>query len=388
MAAASDDFDTAMLRRAINLAMNGRGAVEPNPMVGCVIVKDGRVIGEGYHEKFGGPHAEPNALAACTESPQGATAYVTLEPCCHANKKTPPCAPRLIEAKIARVVVGCLDPNPEVNGKGLAKLRAARIEVAGPVLEDEAKQLIAPFLARVNHGRPYVTLKWAESADGKIAGPGGKRVQISNRSSSALIHQLRARCDAIMVGINTVLCDDPMLTVRGAATQRPLLRVVLDRNLRIPLESRLVQTARENSLLVGCGVAVLESANPRLGALRDQGVAVFPVPFLERALIALATQQVTHLVVEPGPTLARSFFEADIADRLWVIRSPNVIGDASAPGAAAVPTHFVETGRMDVDGDTLSEYLNPRSPAYFGPFLSADFVLAGRGEPCVRPALL
>src|SRR3954471_4712009 len=149
------DSDIQMMRRAVRLAMNGRGLVEPNPMVGCVLVKDGRVIGEGYHAKFGGPHAEPTALANCTESPEGATAYVTLEPCCHTNKKTPPCAPRLIEAKVKRVVIGCLDPKPEVNGKGLAQLRAAGIQVDGPALENEAKQLIAPFLARTNHRRPY-----------------------------------------------------------------------------------------------------------------------------------------------------------------------------------------------------------------------------------------
>src|SRR4051812_38468655 len=141
--------DESYLRRAIRLAMNGRGYVEPNPMVGCVIVKNGRVIGERYHEKFGGPHAEPNALASCTESPEGATAYVTLEPCCHTDKKTPACVPKLIEAKIARVVVGCLDPNPKVNGKGIVLLRGAGIIVEQQVLEAEATQLIAPFLAHV-----------------------------------------------------------------------------------------------------------------------------------------------------------------------------------------------------------------------------------------------
>src|SRR5215212_9724063 len=162
------ETDECYLRRAIRLAMNGRGRVEPNPMVGCVLVKNGRVIGEGYHQQFGGPHAEPNALASCTESPEGATAYVTLEPCCHTNKKTPPCAPRLIEAKIARVVIGCLDPNPDVNGKGVAMLRKAGIHVDGPVLEGPAKQLIAMFRANLM-SRPYVTAKWAQTADGKVA---------------------------------------------------------------------------------------------------------------------------------------------------------------------------------------------------------------------------
>src|SRR3954464_2192221 len=165
-----DDRDIIFLRRALRLAMNGRGTTEPNPSVGCVLVKNDKVIGEGFTQPFGGAHAERRALAGCMESPAGATAYVSLEPCCHTNKKTPPCAPRLIEAKVARVVIGCLDPNPEVNGNGVAMLQSAGIAVDGPVLEAEAKQLIAPFLARVQHGRPYVTLKWAETADGYIGG--------------------------------------------------------------------------------------------------------------------------------------------------------------------------------------------------------------------------
>src|SRR5947209_8575501 len=185
--------DQSFMRRAIRLAMNGRGRVEPNPMVGCVIVKAGRVIGEGYHQEFGGAHAEPNALANCTESPAGATAYVTLEPCCHLNKKTPPCVPRLIEAKLARVVIGCVDPNPEVAGRGARQLQEAGITVDLGVCENEARQLAAPFFARIVQRRPYVTLKWAQTADGKVAGSGGRRLQISNEQSMGIVHNLRAR---------------------------------------------------------------------------------------------------------------------------------------------------------------------------------------------------
>src|SRR4051812_14976122 len=214
---AAHDFDEQMMRRAIRLAMNGRGRVEPNPMVGAVIAKGDRVIGEGFHAQFGGPHAEPAALASATESPQGATAYVTLEPCCHTNKKTPPCVPALIGAGIARVVCGCVDPNPDVNGKGLDQLRAAGVSVDVNVLEDPAKQLLAPFIARTVYDRPYVTLKWAETADGKVAGLGGKRLQISNEQSSAIVHTLRARSDAIVVGVNTVIADDPLLTARAGS---------------------------------------------------------------------------------------------------------------------------------------------------------------------------
>jgi diaminohydroxyphosphoribosylaminopyrimidine deaminase/5-amino-6-(5-phosphoribosylamino)uracil reductase len=373
------EVDTTYMRRAIRLAMNGRGRVEPNPMVGCVIVKNDRVIGEGYHQQFGGPHAEPNALASCVESPAGATAYVTLEPCCHTNKKTPPCAPALIAAKIGRVVVGCLDPNPEVNGNGLRLLREAGIEVDGPLLEAEAKQLIAPFLARVNQKRPYVTLKWAETADGRIAGPGGRRMQISNHRSSGIVQELRARCDAIVIGINTVLTDDPLLTARGIAGARPLRRYVLDRHLRIPLESRLVQTARQVSTVVGCDVDAFSGSKRQM--LLDEGVEVLPMPWLERLMVDLYCRYVTHAVVEPGPILARAFFDEGKVDRLWVIQSPKSAGEDSGPTRAAIPQEFVVTGELNADGDRLIEFLNPRSAAYFAPVPSADFVLTRDNPP-------
>src|SRR5688572_2886011 len=271
-------MDDQMMRRAIRLAMNGRGRVEPNPMVGCVIVKDGRVIGEGYHQQFGNPHAEPNALASCTESPAGATAYVTLEPCCHTNKKTPPCAPRLLEAKLARVVIGCLDPNPEVNGKGLAMLRAAGIEVFGPVLEASAKQLIAPFLARVNERRPYVTLKWAQSADGMVAGRMGRRVKITGDASDAIVHALRARCDAIAVGTNTALNDDPLLTARVAGPARRPIRVVLSNTLKVPVDGRLARSAREQPVVVYCSTSAAETHPGDVAQLRAHGVEVVGLP--------------------------------------------------------------------------------------------------------------
>jgi pyrimidine deaminase RibD-like protein len=320
--------DEPHLRRAIRLATNGRGLVEPNPMVGCVIVKDGRVIGEGLHQQYGHPHAEPNALASCSESPEGATAYVTLEPCCHTNKQTPPCVPRLIAAKISRVVIGCLDPNPDVNGNGVRQLREAGIVVDGPLLEAECKQLIAPFIAKTVFNKPYITMKWAESADGKVAGPSGNRVQISNPTSSHQVQLLRSRCDAVLVGINTVISDDPILLPRGV----PRL-----------------------------GVKIFAS-----DAWRMDGNS-------------------THIIVEPGPTLAGSFFGDNTADRLWVIQSPKIIGDETAPSAAAIPDYFVQTGEVNLDGDVLREYLNMKSNAFFAAVPSADFVLAqtepGRAGP-------
>jgi diaminohydroxyphosphoribosylaminopyrimidine deaminase/5-amino-6-(5-phosphoribosylamino)uracil reductase len=379
--------DAQFMRRAIALAMKGRGGVEPNPMVGCVIVKEGRVIGEGYHQKFGGPHAEPNALAACSESPAGATAYVTLEPCCHPNKKTPPCVPKLLEARIGRVVIGCIDPNPLVTGGGAAKLAAAGVEANVGVLEPQARQLIAPFFSQWREARPYVTLKWAQTGDGAVAGPRGTRLQIGNAASAHAVHRLRAACDAIVVGIKTVLADDPLLTARGVPEPRRLTRCVLDGQLRIPDSSRLVQTARDAPVCVFCSEQTYERSQRRVAELRDRQVEVFPLPSNSDGSLTLSHLvrrlppgpkgfRTSHMLVEPGPTLAQSFFQVGMADRLWVFRSRTLIQNASAPVAAPIPDHWHIAGEVELDGDTLTEYLNSRSPVFFAPEPSADFLLA------------
>jgi diaminohydroxyphosphoribosylaminopyrimidine deaminase/5-amino-6-(5-phosphoribosylamino)uracil reductase len=373
------ESDQTFMRHAIRLAMNGRGRVEPNPMVGCVMVKDGRVIGEGFHQEFGGPHAEPNALASCTESPAGATVYVTLEPCCHVNKKTPPCVPRLIEAKVGRVVIGCLDPNPDVNGRGVAMLRAAAIVVDGPLLEAEAKQLIAPFIARTVHGRPYVTLKWAQTADGKVAGAGGKRLQISNDRSMVLVHQLRARSDAVAIGIETALADDPLLTPRGATGARRVTRIVLDSHLRLPLSSNLVKTASEYPLLVYCAESCdrwQRDGNAIGPGVEVVGTATDSDGHIElREFLSRLPEAMTHLLVEPGPTLARSLFERGLADRVWVFSSSTALNEPSAPSATPIPEHYLKTAELNREGDVLTEYLNPQSAVFFAPERSADLPL-------------
>lgn len=382
--------DLRFMRRALRVAMGGRGAVEPNPMVGCVIVREGRIIGDGFHPRYGGPHAEPTALAACSESPRGATAYITLEPCCHTQKKTPPCVPALIEAGVARVVIGCLDPNPAVNGRGVAMLREAGVDVAGPVLEAEAKQLIAPFLVRVAQRRPYVTLKWAQSADGKVAGPAGRRTWISNEHSRRVVHDLRSRCDAVLVGINTVLNDDPLLTARVERRLRPQRRVVIDTHLQIPLDRKLVQSARAcddsarcrdgEGVVVYCSQAAYAEKKRHAEALVTAGVSVAPLPVdesghvsLPAVLADLAVDTVTHVLVEPGPTLAAAMLRQNLADRVWIFRSTATIGDPTAPDAVSVA--YPEAGRVELSGDVLSEYLNPTSNGFFGLFPSADLVL-------------
>lgn len=340
------EIDQSLLRRALRLAMNGRGRVEPNPMVACVLARDGRVIGEGFHGQFGGPHAEPTALAACTEDPRGATAYVTLEPCCHTNKKTPPCAPRLIAAGIARVVIGCLDPNPDVNGNGVAMLRAAgiRVDPAPDELAHEFRQLIAPFVLQQQHHRPYITLKWAQDPDGLIAGDGGRPVRISGPAATRAVHRLRTRSHAIAVGVGTVLSDDPQLTVRDVPIINTPARIILDRTGRTPPTARM---------------------------LNDGGPAVRIVQSLDE----LADLQGKHLLIEPGPTLASALLS--LADRLWVIRSPYAIEAADAPRAPNVPDYYAASGTVSLGDDVLTEYVNTRSPAYFASVPSADLVLTG-----------
>lgn len=374
-------IDETFLEQALAVAGRGRGAVEPNPMVGCVIVRGGRVIGSGYHERYGGPHAEPNALAHCAEPTDGATVYVNLEPCCHVGKKTPPCVPILIEAKIGRVVIGCLDPNPSVAGKGVEQLRSAGIETVVGIREAESKQLNAPFFAVQQEHRPYVTLKWAESADGKVAGPGGERLHISGPESNRVTHQLRARFDAILIGIQTAVMDNPRLTTRGVEPCRPLARIVLDSSLRLPHDSRLAKTARAHATHVFGVQCENDTAwAERARGLRDAGILVHAVHAdatgkvdLAAMLHLLASElRVTHLLVEGGPTVHASFIRQNLADRAWVIRAPTTVGSADAPQATILPNTFAETVEVALGSDRFAEYLNRLSPVYFARLASVD----------------
>lgn len=368
------------MRQAMELARLGRGRVEPNPMVGCVIVKARRIIGQGYHAAFGQPHAEPNALSSCSESLAGAAAIVTLEPCCHTNKKTPPCVPTLIAAGITDVIVGTVDPNPAVSGNGITQLRTAGIHVTCGILERPCRQLIAPWVAVTQLRRPYITLKWAESADGLVAGRHGRPVRISNPAATGAVHRLRSMCDGIIVGVNTVLTDDPMLTARDiagtpAARPRSLTRIILDRNLRTPPACRLIQSAGQWPVLIFCSSTA--STSREADALRDRRVTIQPAPLdatgqldLSHILTSLVERHMTHVLVECGPTLAAAFLAANLADRAWVIHSPQAIGEADAPRAIGMP--WPGTARRDLDGDILTEHLNPNSAAFFASEASCD----------------
>lgn len=324
-----------MLQRALALARRGEGRVEPNPMVGCVIVRNGHIVGEGFHRRFGGAHAEVDALRRCGEAARGATAYVTLEPCSHFGK-TPPCADALIRAGVRKVVVAVRDPNPLVAGRGIRKLRRAGIEVVTGVLSDAAAEVLAPFFTRVVHDRPYVIAKWAQSLDGRLVTPAGESKWISGEPSQREVHKLRARVDAVLVGAGTVLTDDPQLTARGVRVRRMAVRVVLDGRLRIPEDSQLIRSAKRFPTLVFS--AKRPSASRKAERLRRAGVEVVPVRAtrdgldLRRVLENLAERGVTNLLVEGGPTVLAAFFEGGWVDEAWVFTAPRFIRGSAASG--------------------------------------------------------
>ena len=372
--------DADLMRRAIELAMRGRGRVEPNPMVGCVIARQGRIIAEGHYQQFGGPHAEVNALAACAD-PAGATAFVSLEPCCgYADKRTPPCTRALIGAKLSRVVAACQDPNPYVSGKGLAELRSAPIAVEEGLLADEARQLDAAYFKTILQRRPYVTLKWAQTADGKVAGPGGQRLAIGNDASLAAVHQLRSRSDAILVGIGTVRADDPLLTARVPNPRLASLRIVLDTHLRISFDSQIVKTAPQSPTIVCCRQSAYDQKPDWVSGMNRRHLEVLPLRVeadgrlsLDDLLDKLGKRGLTHVLVEPGPTLAESFLRENLADRVWIFRSPKRTGPEKSPEAAKID--YPATGSVTLDGDELTEYLNRGGNAFYALQKSADLAL-------------
>lgn len=327
--------DEAFMRRALRLARRGQGAVEPNPMVGCVIVKRRRVIGEGWHRRFGGPHAEIEALRRCVESPRGATVYVTLEPCCFTGK-TPPCTDALIAAGVGRVVAAMADPNPLVAGRGFRQLRTADIAVEDGVLRDDAVHLNAPFVMVMTKKRPWVILKWAQSLDGKIATRTGDSKWISDAAARAHAHATRGRVDGILVGVNTVLRDDPRLTCRDGPLRRVAARLVLDSTLRTPLRAALVRTARTTPTWIFHDRGL---RSRRMRPLADAGCRLVPVArtpgglSLSGVLRALHAAGMSNVLVEGGGTLLGRFFDAGLADEAHVYIAPCLIGGGDAPSA-------------------------------------------------------
>jgi len=322
--------------RALELAARGRGAVEPNPMVGAVIVRGGRVIGEGWHRRFGGPHAEVEALRACGRSARGATCYVTLEPCCHFGK-TPPCTDALIAAGIRRVVAAVRDPFPRVRGGGFRRLRAAGARVDVGLLRDAAAELNAPFFKLQRTGRPWVILKWAQSLDGQIATRRGDSKWITSTEARRASHALRGRVDAVVVGVGTVLADDPELTCRLVSAKRAAVRVVLDTHARTPMSSQLVRTARTSPTLIVTG----DAKSVRARRLSRAGCDLLGLPTrggrvrLDRLLDELGRRFMTNVMVEGGGALLGAFVDEGLADEADVFVAPRLIGGRAAVGPLA-----------------------------------------------------
>jgi diaminohydroxyphosphoribosylaminopyrimidine deaminase/5-amino-6-(5-phosphoribosylamino)uracil reductase len=359
--------DRRFMQLALTLGRRGLGRVWPNPAVGAVVVKDGIIVGRGWTQPGGRPHAEPVALKEAGEAAGGATLYVTLEPCSHFGK-SPPCTDAVIASGIARVVAAIEDPNPEVAGQGFAKLRATGIAVDIGLERLEAAYAHAGHFRRIRDHRPHVILKLAVSADDKIGAAGRKPVAITGEAARRRVHLLRAQCDAILVGIGTVLADDPELTCRlpGMEARSPA-RVVLDRALRIPGDSRLVHSARETPLWVMASELAEAPAAAKLGAAGATVIRMPPAAAsgldLHAVLHALADKGITRLMVEGGSRVAASFVAADLVDEAWLLRAPQAIGTDGINALDALPlTQITQSSAFRVrasetlDQDTLTIY--------------------------------
>ncbi|SHK18185.1 diaminohydroxyphosphoribosylaminopyrimidine deaminase [Thermocrinis minervae] len=347
---------------ALDLAREYKGLTHPNPTVGCVIVKDGVVVGKGAHEKAGLPHAEVIALKEAGHRARGATLYVTLEPCSHWGR-TPPCVDAIIQAGIKRVVIATLDPNPLVCGQGVSKLRQAGIQVDVGVLEEEARELNEDFFLYITEKRPYVTLKLAQSIDGKIATKTGDSKWISGQKSREFAHRLRHEATAVLVGIGTVLKDDPLLTVRHIPAKKQPLRIVLDPDLEIPMGSKLVVEKSAKTLVV-----TSSDNTEKIKLLEDMGVEVLRFPSeggrfnLRDLLKEFHRREIMHILVEGGSQTATEFIKAGLVDRLCVFIGPMVIGSGKTLGDIGV--EFVkDTPRFTlrrcqvIDQDVYLEYV-------------------------------
>ena len=329
------DQDQVLIARTLELAALSRGKTSPNPMVGAIVVSDGTVLGEGYHHQAGTPHAEILALRQAGLLARGATMYVSLEPCCHVGR-TPPCTEAIIGAGIKRVVAATIDPNPLVAGNGLQTLRQAGLEVRSGVLEAEARRLNEAFFKYIVVRQPFVTLKAGMSLDGKIATRTGDSKWITGPESRELAQHVRAANDAVLVGIGTVLADDPLLTVRLPGTEKKPLRVVADSSLRIPPESQLVQTALEYPV----AVAVVEGQCPpgKKELLSERGVDVWELPGVEglvdiQALLReLGRRELVSLLLEGGSLLNANFLQGRAVDKFIFFVAPGIIGGSAAPG--------------------------------------------------------
>lgn len=365
---AQKDADRRYMALALTLGRRGLGRTWPNPAVGAVVVKDGVIVGRGWTQPGGRPHAEPVALKQAGEAARGATLYVTLEPCSHVGK-SPPCVDAIIASGIARVVSAIEDPNPQVGGQGHARLRAAGIAVDVGLCAEDAARDHAGHFRRIRDGRPHVILKLAVSTDDKIAAAGHKTVAITGESTQTRVHLLRSQCDAILVGLGTVQADDPLLTCRlPGMAQRSPVRVVLDTALRISGDSRLVHSARSTPLWLMASELAEAPAAMKLGAAGAQvirlpprnGVAGLDLPAVLRTL---GERGITRLMVEGGSRVASSFVADGLVDEIWLLRGAGTIGEGGIAALDALPLSTITQSPVfkvrasDIIGnDTLTIY--------------------------------
>jgi len=359
----TDPHQQYMLQ-ALDLARKGIGSVEPNPAVGCVIVKDDKVIGKGFHEKFGQPHAEVNAINDCKKNDHdtaGVVMYVTLEPCCHTGK-TPPCTEAVIAAGIKKVFIANIDPFENVSGKGIEKLQNAGIQVYSGICAEQAAIVNAPFFKFAKTKLPWTTLKWAQSLDGYMATTDtAKRRWISNAASREDVHKLRSIVQAILVGVHTVIADDPMLTPRPDNGKHPL-RIVMDSSLRIPLQCKLLNTKDSPTLIVTTLPAINENQQ-KLADILEKGAEIFTVDKVNikcdiaQMLGELANRNIQQLLIEGGPTIQTAFIESGFADEVRVYTAPEKLGKDGAVKVTrkmkhlASPENLYYTETKEFDGD-------------------------------------
>lgn len=361
-----NEQDEKYMKAALKLAQRGIGSVEPNPAVGCIIVKGSQIVGKGWHRKFGAEHAEITALQDCKTlgvNPNGATMYVTLEPCCHYGK-TPPCVDAISASQLARVVVATIDPSAHAGGAGIQQLRDAGVEVEVGLCENEARLLNAPFIKYATTGRCWTVLKWAQSIDGKLAYSDQTDEQrwISGELSRKEVQKLRRRVQAILVGINTVLADNPLLTARPAKGQT-LTRIVLDTNLRIPLKSKLLTTAKKVPLLIVTSPQAVQANPKEAEKIRGKGAELLTLQDepgrsnIHSVLEELSDRGVAQLLVEGGPRVIASFLREGLADEISVYIAPRILGCAGAVNIAepltrltrALNLHCVDIKRFGDD---------------------------------------
>jgi diaminohydroxyphosphoribosylaminopyrimidine deaminase/5-amino-6-(5-phosphoribosylamino)uracil reductase len=335
-----DPSDRAFMVRALELALAGRGRVSPNPMVGAVLVKDGRIVGEGFHARAGAPHAEVVALEAAGEAARGGTLYVTLEPCCHQGR-TPPCVPRIVASGVLQVMSATLDPNPQVGGRGLALLREAGLRADVGLLEAEAVRLNEVFFTYMTSGRPFVTLKAAISLDGKIATVTGESRWITGEAARRRVHEMRNEVDAVLVGIGTILRDDPLLTTRlGVPGQRDPVRVIVDNLARLPAKARVINPASAAPTLVVVGP---KAPAYKVERLREAGATVLVLEQSARRISlaalmqALVAREITSVLIEGGAEIHASALAEGIVDKVAFFLAPLLIGGKTAPSALGGP---------------------------------------------------